>query len=331
MCDGLFNRSMKAFLDSSPLVSDPAALREQFRRDGYVYVPGLLDPEPLLDLRRQIVDICDSCKWLKPGTNPMDAISWTVPKVEGEDAYFEVYDQVQRLQDFHGLAHEPALMGVMRALLGDTAFPHPLSIARLVFPDNEVWSTPPHQDFVNNQGTPDLYAGWVPLSDCPSEMGSLAILEGSHKIGLLPLEWSLGAGHRQATLSEACNELDWVGGDFKLGDVIVFHSHTVHKALANQTERMRISADFRYQAEGQPMTERCLLSHFERQSWADIYQGWDREDLKFYWQGKDLTFVPWNDSYGDLPDDHIATAVRMQRSYDRERQALSEKYGKESN
>ncbi|MFK8049912.1 MAG: phytanoyl-CoA dioxygenase family protein [Halioglobus sp.] len=317
---------MKAFYDSSPHITHAGALRERFFQDGYLYIPGLMDRGILTSLRRQIVEICERSKWLKPGTNPMDAISWTVPKVEGEEDYFEVYDQVQRLQDFHALPHHQALGEVMRALLGPSAFPHPLSIARLVFPDNQDWSTPPHQDFPNNQGTSELYASWIPLSDCPGNMGPLAILEGSNRLGLLPLEFSLGDGHRQASLPAEAQSLDWVGGDFTLGDVIIFHSHTVHRALPNNSERMRLSVDYRFQAEGEDITESCLTPHCNRQSWSDIYANWDREELKYYWQHKRVNRVPWNDSYGRLPDSHMREAVKLEKGYNRRREALSSKY-----
>ena len=317
---------MKAFFDSSALVTNPHALRDRFDRDGYIYIPGLLDTQPLLDLRRQIVDICADCHWLKPGTDPMDAISWTVPKVEGEEEYFEVYDAVQRLQNFHALPHQPALMEVMRILLGGSAFPHPLSIARLVFPDNQDWSTPPHQDFFNNQGTSELYAGWIPLSDCPTSLGSLAILEGSQKLGMLPMEYALGAGYRQTSLTDDCKRLKWVAGNFKLGDVIIFHSLTVHRALANKTDQMRISVDYRYQAENEDISENCLLSHFDRQDWAAIYDGWDRDDLKYYWRDKVVNKVSWDTSIGSLPEDHIGKAIKLQRGYDLGRKNLAEKY-----
>jgi ectoine hydroxylase-related dioxygenase (phytanoyl-CoA dioxygenase family) len=317
---------MKSFLDSSHLLYDVDALQQRFHRDGYVYLPRLLDTHILLELRRQIVAICDDCGWLKPGADPMTATAWTVPKVEGEEEYFQVYDRIQRLQDFHALAHTPAVMTLMKALLGESAFPHPLSIARLVFPENRDWSTPPHQDFVNNQGTKDLYACWIPLSDCPMSMGSLAMLEGSHKMGLLPVEYALGAGHRQSSLPEEVASMQWLANDFALGDVIVFHSLTIHRALPNDSDRMRISVDFRYQAEGQNITERCLRPHFERMDWSEIYRDWDREDLKYYWRDKNLPTVPFDTSLGDLPDDHIATAVRLQRGYDKARKALAQKY-----
>ncbi|MFT4822215.1 MAG: hypothetical protein ACI9DH_001738 [Halioglobus sp.] len=318
---------MKAFYDSSPYVSDADALRARFLSDGYLFLPGLMDQGVLMSVHQQIVDICKRCDWLKPGTNPLDAISWTLPKVEGEEDYFEVYDQIQRLQDFHAIPHESELNKVMQALLGSTAFPHPLSIARLVFPDNQNWSTPPHQDFPNNQGTPELYASWMPLTDCPEKMGPLAILERSNHLGLLPLEFSLGDGHRQTSLSAQAQSLDWVGGDVKLGDVIIFHSLTVHRALPNNSDRMRLSVDYRFQAEGEDITQSCLTSHCNRQSWSDIYAGWDKDALKYYWQNKRLNLVPWNDSYGRLPDSHMPEAVKLEKSYHRQREALASKYG----
>ena len=318
---------MKAFYDSSPLLSDSAALKQRFDQDGYVFLRGLLDPELLLGLRRQIVEICNEFGWFKPGTDPVDAISWTVPKVEGEDGYFDVYDKIQRLQDFHALSHHPSVMRLMQGLLGQSAFPHPLSIARLVFPENRDWSTPPHQDYVNNQGTPDLYACWIPLSDCSKNMGSLAVLEGSHKLGLQPVEYALGAGHRQTTLPAEVEALDWVASDFELGDVLAFHSLAIHRALANDTRHMRLSVDYRFQAEGEALTERCLLPHFEREDWADIYRGWDREDLKYYWRDKQFNTVPFDTALGSLPDDHMATAVRLTRGFNKGREELARKYG----
>lgn len=321
---------MKQFNEATPLLDDPEALREQFDRDGYVFLRGVLDPAPLLELRGQIVDILADCGWLKTGTEPMDAVSWTVPKVEGEEDYFHAYDRIQRLEDFHGLAHHPAVMRLMRGLLGDSAFPHPLSIARLVFPDSRIWSTPPHQDFVNNQGTRNLFACWIPLSDCPQAMGSLAVLEGSHRLGLLPVEYSLGAGHRQASIPADASAMSWASADFSLGDVIAFHSLAVHRALSNETEQMRLSVDFRYQAEGDAATARCFRPHFERLSWDEVYRDWSRDELKYYWRNREVELVPWDPGLGELPDDHMKEAIRLQRQFNRTRDRLKQKYADEN-
>jgi hypothetical protein len=174
----------------------------------------VVDHGLLLKLRAQLTSVCAAHGWFKADSDPMDAIPSVAPCVEGEDRYFEVYDEIQKLEAFYAVPHHATVRRCMAALLGDSAFPHPLSIARLVFPANDQWTTPPHQDYPNNQGTQDLYACWMPLGDCPTELGSLSILRGSHRFGVAPLEFSLGAGNRRARLDARFEGLHWVGGDF---------------------------------------------------------------------------------------------------------------------
>jgi ectoine hydroxylase-related dioxygenase (phytanoyl-CoA dioxygenase family) len=194
--------------------------------------------------------------------------------------------------------------------LGGTAFPHPLGIARLIFPGNEEWATPPHQDFPNNQGTEDLYACWTPLGDCPVALGSLSLLRGSHRLGMAPLEFSLGPGNRRARLDERFQQRDWVGGDFELGDTVIFHSLTMHRSLPNVTDRLRLSVDYRFQREGEALTEGCLEPHFARLRWEDIYRNWSREDLKYYWHDKRYTVVPWDPTLHALSEDEQHATMR---------------------
>ena len=304
------------FTDSTDLVGEPDALRARFDQDGYVFLRGVADAGIVRQVHERVTEVCASHGWFRPGTDPRDAITAVEPCVEGEDRYFAVYDDVQRLEAFHALPHHPSVRACMTSLLGDTAFPHPLSIARLVFPANEPWTTPPHQDFPNNQGTEDLYACWVPLTDCPVELGSLSIMRGSHQRGMAPLEFSLGAGNRQARVDERFAGLDWVGGDFALGDVVIFHSLTLHRALPNTTDRMRLSVDYRFQREGEPLTEGCLQPHFARLSWDEIYEGWGRDDLRYYWERKRYDVVPWDESLhavGDGMGDSIKSWMRWKR------------------
>ncbi len=316
---------MPAFTDSRSLLGDGGRLRERFANDGYLFLRNQVPPSLLVALRRQIIEICARHGWI-PGIDPLaDAHCDHHPVVEGEEAYFAVYDEVQRLEGLHALAHEEAVLAPMRALLGDTAFPHPLSICRLVFPHNQDWSTPPHQDFPNNQGTPDLYACWIPLGDCPRKLGSLAILAGSHKLGLLPLKFALGAGHRQCVLDPRHDALEWVSADFMAGDMLIFHSHTVHRALPNVTDRIRLSVDYRCQREGEPLTAQSLLPHFNRLSWEDVYEGWQGERLKYYWRDKRYSLAAWDDSLHALPPEDWDEAVRVRIAYDRRIAALAKR------
>ncbi len=48
---------------------------------------------------------------------------------------------------------------------------------------------------------------------------------------------------------------------FKMGDLLVFGIYTMHASCDNQTLRMRISSDTRYQSATEPADERWIGSH----------------------------------------------------------------------
>jgi hypothetical protein len=126
-------------------------------------------------------------------------------------------------------------------------------------------------------------------------MGGLAVLRGSHKWGRLPLARHLGAGNRCAVIpddmAEACH---WVTTDYDLGDVLLFPSLAVHAALDNAHEfDLRLSVDFRYQLEGEALTPIVLEPHFQRLTWDQVYEGWQRTDLQYYWKDLRYEVVPF--------------------------------------
>jgi ectoine hydroxylase-related dioxygenase (phytanoyl-CoA dioxygenase family) len=307
--------------DSAAARAKTAALRERLHNDGYLFFRSIIPQQTLLELRDQITRILADIGWILGGDQRMAAKAIGLAQREGEPGYFDALDRIVRLEALHSLAHEPHLLAVMRQVLGESAFPHPLSITRLVFPNNPEITTPPHQDYRNNQGTANLTAAWMPLGDCPIEQGSLAILEGSHKGGLLPLQYHLGPGNRGAVLNKELLGLRWVTADFKAGDILLFPSLTVHSALENRhPESMRLSVDFRYQLEGEALTEGCLKPHFDRIDWSEIYKDWKSRELQYYWQKKDFKIVPWDSTMHWLPEEHIKDAIRQGNAYNKLRQ-----------
>lgn len=312
------------FQDSSQYIDKPDALRLQFSEQGYLYLKGLLPGDELLALREEIAAICAAEAWLRADTAPTDLRAYVKPVVEGEDGYFQVYDKIQQLESFHALAHQAPILSLMQQLLGKRCFPHPLAVARLMFPFNTPWSTPPHQDYPNNQGTEDLFACWMPLGDCPIEQGPLAICPGSHKRGLLPLKYALGAGHRQVYDPEQ-EDFDWVSGPMDVGDVLIFHSLTVHRSLPNQSSQLRLSADFRYQRDGDPLVQQSLEPHFQRTSWDDIYASWQTKKLQYYWRQHDYQLVEWDEAMHGTVGESMAEQVATKRDYERYRNEVSEK------
>jgi ectoine hydroxylase-related dioxygenase (phytanoyl-CoA dioxygenase family) len=280
---------------SNDLLGDRGALHARLRDEGYLYLRGLIDRDRVLAVRGEVLEVLARHGWIAGGEQLADAVAIGMPLRETDEEYFSAYDELQTLESFHGLAHDDDLLGAVREALGETAFPHPLKVARLVFPSEPEVSTPPHQDFLNNQGSPGLTAAWIPLGDCPMKQGTLAILRGSPQYGVLPLEFSLGPGNSQAMLpNEMRDRLTWVTNDFSAGDVLLFGALTVHASLHNATGRMRLSVDFRYQCEGEEASDLVLKPHFERLTWDEIYAGWKSDELKYYWRDLDFPVVSYD-------------------------------------
>ncbi len=277
--------------DSAPLLGQPDDLCDRASRDGYLFVRGLLNPAPVLELRRLILTLCGEAGWLDANAPLMEGVAAPGLKVvEPEPAYFEVYDRLMALEAFHALAHAAPLLALLDGLFGEPTLVHPRNIARVIFPANTRFTTPAHQDYIHIRGTPETWTAWIPLGDCPRILGSLAVLPGSHQLGILDTHAADGAGGRG--IDTALLPGVWRSVDFRAGDVLLFHSHTVHRALPNEDpQRLRLSVDYRYQPISHPVVADSLLPHFARSDWDSLYTGWRAPELKRYWERLPLTVV----------------------------------------
>ena len=291
------------FYDSSPLLADPEALKKKAEQDGFLFFRGLLEPDRVLGLRRVVLDILDRHglldrdKPLLEGIADCDAVS-RIPAAEvhanGVGVGFDLYEEVQKLEAFHALAQHPALLEVYKTLFDKEVFPHPRNIARLMLPHPDKKPTPSHQDFLHIQGSTTTWSAWIPLGDVPRELGGLAVLRGSHKAGLLGVTHNPGAGGLESILCEL--DYDWLTTDYRSGDVLTFHSHTVHKSLPSLSkERVRLSCDFRYQPADEPIDPSSLRPHGPF-TWEELYEGWQRSDLQFYWKGQTFALTQFDES-----------------------------------
>jgi len=287
------------FQDATPLLADPLALRQRMDTDSFLFFRGLVPRETILDLRRQILLICQRNGWLSNDAPLMDAIiSPAAHQMEpwgGVGVTREAYGEIYKLEDFHRLAHHAAILGALETLMGEAVLPHSRHIARMMFPTAANAPTPPHQDYIHIQGTQAVYTCWMPAGDCSQALGGLSLLRGSHKVGILPVRASEGAGGRAVILDGI--EQEWITGDFAAGDTLIFHSLTIHKSLPNQfPDRLRLSIDYRYQPVAQPIEERSLLPHGDVIPWEEVYAGWPTDELKYYWRKYNLTFQEFDRS-----------------------------------
>ncbi len=287
----------RPFVDSRELLERPDRLREHMGDSGYLFVSGLVPPEALREVYDDISAVVRAVSWADEENRPIGS-----PPMEGDEAYWDAYDPVQCLESFHALAHRPEIVGVIKALVQEEVLVHPRNIARIVPPQSQGRTTPPHQDNIYIQGTPDTYSMWMPLMDCPIELGGLCVLEGSHRHGVLPVYKAAGPGGLAADTEGL--EQAWRASGFRTGDALFFHSRAVHAAFHNQTaDTFRVSIDYRYQGVSEPIIADGLLPHFGRLDWERIYQGWENEGLKYYWKKWPLQVETERVSYHDKAEE----------------------------
>lgn len=277
-----------------------SVLAVRLERDGYLFLPGLLPAAEVANVQRQVGEIIREAGWLRRDV-PV-AASLAEPAgfcVDPEPAYVEVLRKINRLQDYHALKHHMNLITLFTALLGGPILPHPRVLGRNIWPDQPAFTTKAHQDFPNVQGTEEVYTAWIPLIDCPMEVGPLQVAEASHRRGVFDFDIAAGAGGIE--ISDPLAGL-WRSAGFAQGDVLIFHSLTVHKGVANFSDRLRMSMDVRYQLLSEPFNADNANADGQPLAWDDIYAGWTRPELQYYWQRLPLNLKPFDRVWFDKRD-----------------------------
>lgn len=240
-------------------------LLARFDRDSYLFFRGLVPEQVVLDVRRDAVELLREAGWLDPERDIMDAVvgPGVTPTAEGKPDYMVMYRKLLKLPSFRAFPTQPALMDMARVLLGGEVMVHPRRIGRVTFPNNVVATVPPHQDWYYIRGTIDTYTAWIPLGPCPRSLGGLAVWAGSHHKGYLDHSQHVPGAIGGCGIPVEGVEIDWHTIDFEIGDVLLFHSHSIHKALPNLSgDRIRISTDNRYQRITDEIDPSSLKQHF---------------------------------------------------------------------
>lgn len=270
----------------------PDSLQKELASRGYALIRGLLPHADIKNVLGEVTKILFDAGWLLPGNDPLEHIANNTAACGDPDPSFKrTYREIFNLESFHALPHHPALKGVMSMLAGEQVLVHPKPIGRLIFPNCESLTVHAHQDYRFMSGDPECFTVWIPLHDCPIDVGPLQILEGSHRLGVI--------NHDDENLhvpeipAGAVTAGEWVGGQINTGDVLIFHSLTVHAASPNRSRQLRISMDCRFQNYGRAIHPGNLAFAGESgKSWEATYARWRSNDLKYYWKGMPLHFQP---------------------------------------
>jgi ectoine hydroxylase-related dioxygenase (phytanoyl-CoA dioxygenase family) len=287
------------------------SLQDEIASKGYLLVRGLLPHDAIAPLLGEITQVFYAAGWLQPDHDPLERIADTSAACGDPDPSFKrTYQEIFNLESFHALPHHPALKQVMSMLVGEQLLIHPKPIGRLIFPHCERLVNHAHQDYRFMDGDVECFTVWIPLHDCPIDQGPLQILEGSHRFGV--------QSHNTANLhvpeipEETVLGGDWVGGQISAGDVLIFHSLTVHAASPNVSNRLRVSLDCRFQDYGRALNPANLaFAGDSGKSWEKTYACWRSNDLKYYWKRMPLTFKPTKAELERLAKTSDSPSVRV--------------------
>jgi hypothetical protein len=264
--------------NSIEIVDDPAILRARMEEDGYLYLPGYLDREEVLEVRRVITNRLSEQGLLDPSYPAMGAVA-----AEGASIASINQGLVKGNQPLHRLLYSGRMMDFYTRFIGGEVRHFDYTWMRAIGPGR---GTPPHFDIVfMGRGTKKLYTAWTPLGDIPYEVGGLMILEDSHKHERLCKSYGakdvdrwctnrreaaptgLGGGGNIAdggSLSKNPIRLRerlggrWLTTEFRAGDLLTFSMFTAHASVDNASNRIRLSCDSRYQLASEPVDERWV-------------------------------------------------------------------------
>ncbi|MFK7976458.1 MAG: phytanoyl-CoA dioxygenase family protein [Halioglobus sp.] len=274
------------YIESS--IDEPAeVLRARFQEHGYLFLRRFLPQEQCSQMLNALLEAASPHVTAGDGTESGSPQLSGEPFSETDPIWDEVYPKIQALESFHNIFHRAPLVDLMGVVTNKPVFVYPMKMARISTPRKLGYETPPHQDAHSHQAGPTMAGIWVALHDIRSDMGRVKVLPKSHLRGVRPVHQTQGVG------GVACEiypeETTWHVSDYSAGDVLIFHSCTVHKAEPNSSESdVRMSIDTRFCDFGARVFSTNLEPHhgwrIDCLDWDYIYQDWQDNSLKYYWK-----------------------------------------------
>ena len=268
----------------SSLSEDTRVLRERFNDWGYLYIKRYIPPADCERLLDAVLLACDP--YIRGNASSSPHLEGE-PFFETDPVWDEIYPKIQSLEAFHTFFHQQHVLNLMEIVTGAPVFVYPMKMARISTPGKIGFETPPHQDAHSHHAGPTMAGFWVPLHDVSEPMGRVKVLPKSHKLGVRPVFNTQGVGGVQCEIYE--NETTWHVSDVEAGDVLIFHSCTVHRAEPTTTsEAVRISVATRFCDHGAAVFSTNLDPHhgwrIEGLDWPSIYSGWQNSQYQYYWR-----------------------------------------------
>ena len=250
--------------ESNDILDNAQALQERIDEDGYLLIRGLHDKETVLATRQRILEKLEAEEMLAPNTPLMDGIfnpDYPEPTSTGSMGNKEL----THLSEFKAVVEGTPIMDFFKHFLGGEARTFDFKWLRTAGPGS---GSPIHYDIVfMGRGTQNLYSCWTPFGDVSFDMGPIVFCIGSNRFdkvretyGQSDVDRDLIQGHFSDKPLEIIEKFGghWATTTFSPGDVIIFSMFLMHASLVNTTDKIRITADTRYQLAAEAIDERWI-------------------------------------------------------------------------
>jgi len=262
---------------SADFLGQPAVLNQRLEEDGYLFIPGFFNRDLILAGRAAVTDRLAAEGALDPA----------YPVIEGMCRAGKALgyrgDLAKDNAAISRVVYGPELLGFYAELFGEPVRHFDHTWFRAI---SRGQGTPPHCDLVYmSRGTHQLLTCWIPYGEVPLEVGGLMVLEHSHRQtarlrNYLEVDVDLYCENRAREVEKVKGKGGWshpgyltnnpvslrekLGGrwltceHWQPGDFLTFKMTTIHASLDNQTDRVRLSSDTRYQRASQPADARWV-------------------------------------------------------------------------
>jgi len=257
-------------------------LKGSFSENGYLYFKNFFDESVIVNLRNIIIDILKKESWIK---NITDQVIPLLPvRKVGDIEFFKCIEAIMAKEEIHKFCNNSLILDFLEQFIGRGIIIHPRKTIRLIYPYlmNQEGLFLAHQDFYYVKGEIDTITIWIPLGNYPIEYGGLKILEGSHKKGLFPIKKDKSGEFLSCKVSDIeIKDHDWKQANYKIGDVLIFHSLTLHETGINHSDEFRLSIDFRASARNGLINKNQLFPCYypKISAWESLTKNWIDKNL----------------------------------------------------
>lgn len=219
---------------------DPVVLKQNFDRDGYVFIPGFLSMEEVNEINTKLEKfIVESVPEIPPSHVFYEVDNYPITLKQLQD--LQVYDPF-----FSSILYNSEFRKIAELLLEDKVIGKTLEYFNK--PPKIGKPTPPHQDGYYFMLKPQkAVTMWMALEDADTENGCVRYVKGSHLKGMRPHGKTKTTGFSQGITDYGLPEDVEIPFPAKPGDLLIHHALTIHRADGNTTHsRTRKAMGFIY-------------------------------------------------------------------------------------